>query len=104
MSRNEEHEAALESTGRTYSLGPSRRKADALHRSARQTAECIAKGWGPDDGYTVGVYDAPGAVIVFGHPPRGYFAVVWDESAYQAKANETRVGIWDGLFVVHGMG
>jgi hypothetical protein len=83
-------------------LRPSRRKAEALHRSARETAKKIATGWGPEDAAAVGLYDAPGAVIVFGHPPNGYFAVVWDEGAYEAKPEETRVGIWDGLFVMHG--
>jgi hypothetical protein len=50
----------------------------------------------------VGLYEARGAVVVFGHPPHGYYAVIWDREAYEAKPGETRVGVWDGLTIVHG--
>lgn len=102
MSRSKEHKVESKTAAAGVPLRPSPRKADALYRSARQTAQRIATGWGPDDASAVGLYDVPGAVIVFGHPPRGYFAVVWDHVAYESKADETHVGIWDGLFVVHG--
>ena len=102
MSHSKQYKLEAEKPDARVPLRPSPRKAEALYRSARQTAQRIATGWGPDDAAAVGLYDVPGAVIVFGHPPRGYFAVVWDHVAYKSRAPETHVGIWDGLFVVHG--
>ena len=102
MSHSKEQKVDCKRADTNARLRPSPRKAEAFYRSARQTAQRIATGWGPDDAAAVGLYDVPGAVIVFGHPPRGYFAVVWDHVAYESKPGETHVGIWDGLFVVHG--
>lgn len=70
--------------------------------AARSTAEQLAQNWGPEDAAAVGMYETRGAVVVFGHPPQGYFAVIWDRDAYQDRPGETRVGVWDGLTIVHG--
>ena len=83
---------------------PPRPSKEELREAARQTAMRLASSWDPSEAAAVGSYETEGAVVVFGHPPMGYYAVVWDPCAYAGRPGETRVGIWDGLTILHGPG